>query len=148
MPGAGAQAARVTALVLLVAASLGGCSADRSTVGTCPASPPQAPDGARRGEGGAGEVWALGIGPSPVRVGEPLKVVWRVTGDGDLTVTAIDPGGRAEPPLSEPTPHVGSNFARPGEEWGTFFRFGRPGCWTLAARRGQVDGSIRVAVRP
>lgn len=146
MLGGSKPTVRLAAVALLAAASLGGCSSSRSSNGGCQVSEPVAPDGARRGEGGSGEVWALGIGPPPAPKGELLKVVWRVTGEGDLTVTAFDQEGRAEPPVVGPTPHVGSNFARPGDEWGTAFRFGRPGCWTLEARRGQVVGSIRLAV--
>ena len=40
-------------------------------------------------------------------------------------------------PSSGPDPHPGgSNWQRPGDEWGTTFDFPQPGCWQLQVTRG------------
>ena len=63
--------------------------------------------------------------PLPIKVGE-LKVVWRATGEGDLTVRYWAPDGRPGELTFGPEAHGGSNYNRPGQEWGTGFNFDEP----------------------
>ena len=93
-----------------------------------------------------GEVNALVFGSLPPRAGSELKIVWRVTGDGDLTVSAERPDGSAGVLTFGPQAHSGSNFSRPGDEWGTGFLFDVPGCWQLEVRRGEVHARVPVQV--
>lgn len=67
--------------------------------------------------------------------GEDLKVVWRMTGKGDLHVRLIDPDGHDKALAWGPEPHGGSTYHRPGDEWGTGFRLDRGGCWEIRFSR-------------
>jgi hypothetical protein len=84
--------------------------------------------------------------PLPVRVGEDVKIVWRMTGAGPLTLSATGPRGVAGTLQWGPEPHGGSNYDRPGEEWGAGYRFTTPGCWRLHAERtrGSADAWLMV----
>jgi hypothetical protein len=84
--------------------------------------------------------------PLPIRSGEQVKVVWRMTGSGPLRLTATNPHGRRVLLQWGPESHGGSNYHRPGEEWGAGYRFGTAGCWHLQARRtnGVADVWLRV----
>jgi hypothetical protein len=84
--------------------------------------------------------------PPPWRAGDLVKVVWRSTGTGDISVLAIGPGGREVLPVTGPTAHAGSSWDRPGDEWGTSFRLDEPGDWQLTIRRGQATASVPVTV--
>jgi hypothetical protein len=92
------------------------------------------------------EAWALPIGPLPPAVGQELKVVFRITGDGPFSVTAVDPSGRPHDPISGPNRHLASNWNHPGDEWGAFFRFDRPGCWEIRVQRGDFGGRFGISV--
>src|SRR5207249_3176900 len=59
----------------------------------------------------------------PLMAGREAKIAWRMTGSGDVRFTATGPNGQQISPLAGPTPHADSNWHRPGDEWGTFFRF-------------------------
>lgn len=85
-------------------------------------------------------------GALPPRVGEELKIVWRMTGSGDLTLSMIDPGGRPAKLLWGPDPHGGSSYDRPGDEWGAGYRFTHAGCWLLRATRGGATADVRMDV--
>jgi len=82
------------------------------------------------------ESWALMWRPSPWRTGEQVKVVWKSTGTGDLRIFAVSPSGREVLPLTGPTPHFGSTWDRPGDEWGTSFELDE-------TRRVDVEGGAR-----
>ncbi len=99
-------------------------------------------------QGTGDETWALLWEQPPWRINEEVKVVWRMTGTGDFSVEAVGPDGDTVAPTQGPTPHAGSNWDRPGEEWGTFFRLPTEGCWTLKARRGASVSDIPVMVVP
>lgn len=106
-------------------------------------------DGAIKGTVPEEELWGLPIGPSwPPEVGEPLKFVIRMTGSEDLFVHAVDPDGSVHEPDRPPKRHVGSNWDRPGAEWGTGFTFDQPGCWRIVAARGDAEGFFTVSVSP
>src|SRR5262249_40779615 len=70
----------------------------------------------------APQLWAL-FQPSvwPARADTYLKIVWRMTGSGNLSLVAIGPDGRRLAPHEGPTAHGGSNWDRPGNEWGSSF---------------------------
>jgi hypothetical protein len=98
-----------------------------------------------------GTVWALVEGPavmltSPPTVvaRRPLKVLWRVTGTGNLMVVAVDQQGLRL--TTELQAHTGSNWIRPGDEWGSGFTFPHGGCWELVATRGGTRGTVWLVV--
>ena len=99
-----------------------------------------------KGSGGESAAWALFVGSPAVEVGREVKVVWRMGGAGDFAVVAKGPGGEIVPATWGPTPHSGSNWDRPGSEWGTSFALPRAGCWTLEARRESAVSTIRLPV--
>lgn len=94
------------------------------------------------------ETWALLDEPPPWKPGQEVKVVWRSTGTGAFRVVAVGPGAQEVPPVSGPTQHYGSNWNRPGDEWGTFFRLDEPGQWVFRVRRGSATASLALAVAP
>ena len=94
------------------------------------------------------EVWALLYEPSPWKAGQEVKVVWRATGAGSFAVTAVGPRSQRVNPSAGPTEHYGSNWERPGDEWGTFFRLEEPGEWVLEVQRGSDTASLPITVTP
>lgn len=93
-----------------------------------------------------GEVWAL-LFFGKAQTEQELKIVWKVTGEGGkVTVEARHADGTVVSPIWGPEIHEGSNWNRPGNEWGTGFNFPKPGCWTLTATRGTITGEIRLEV--
>ena len=95
-----------------------------------------------------GSVWAL-LFPTrvPLPVGTALKVVWRVTGTGEIQLHALGPAGETIAPIWI-EPHGGSTFQKPGEEWGSGFALPSAGCWDLRASRRGVSGDIWIWVTP
>ena len=91
-------------------------------------------------------MWALLYEPSPWPVGQEVKVVWRATGAGKFAVTAVGPGSQRVAPIAGPTEHHGSNWERPGDEWGTIFRLDEPGEWVLHAQRGSDTAALPITV--
>ena len=98
------------------------------------------------------QLWGLimATGPdNPLRVNEQVKIVWRITGSGDLHLSSIGPNGRPHPLLWGPDPHLlGSSYQRPGEEWGAGYLFTQPGCWTLHATRGVATADVWLEIAP
>lgn len=92
------------------------------------------------------KTWALLYEPPPWKPGQEVKVVWRSTGTGEFSVVAVGPQAQQVPPVSGPTEHFGSNWNRPGEEWGTFFRLDEPGLWLLRVQHGPATASLPVEV--
>lgn len=74
--------------------------------------------------------------PLPVKVGEQVKIVWRMTGSGSLRLWASSPTRRRVPLRWGPDFHTSSSYHRPGQEWGAGYVFPVAGCWHLDARRG------------
>lgn len=134
---------RAVVLLLLVALLAAACSDTEDL--TCRTSPQREPDQAFEADATGGEAWALPIGPVPVKVDTRWKLVWRMTGSGDFRITAVDPDGVGHEPV-DVTAHEDSNFNRPGDEWGTIWRFPSGGCWTLEAERDDVRASLRIPV--
>jgi len=79
-------------------------------------------------------------------VGSDTKVVWRVGGWGDVAFTAIAPDGTRHGPKTL-VPHDGSNWARPGDEWGSEFGFDQTGCWQIHVARAGVAADLWLIVR-
>ncbi len=129
------------------------CSSDADTPGTTEASAPTAAaspaqnsgaflDNEIRGDIATGSLWALFYHR---RSDEPLKTIWRMTGTGDLSVEATGPRGQTIHPDGVPEPHAGSNWDRPGDEWGVFWTIPQPGRWTFHAKRGDGrSGTVTV----
>lgn len=100
-----------------------------------------------QGTATSGQLWGLVLVPKfPIRVDQDVKIVWRMTGQGDLLLTVTAPDGTAAPLAWGPEPHTGSNYDRPGEEWGAGYRFTRPGCWTLHAARADTAADVWLTV--
>lgn len=123
-----------------------------ATVPPCQPSPIQtSPTGFSEIQGNMhteGELWAL-LFFGRARVGEELKIVWRMTGtDGEFNVEGRHEDGTLTSPIWGPEAHGGSTWERPGDEWGTGFNFPQPGCWTLTASRGPTSGQIYLDVLP
>jgi hypothetical protein len=123
----------------------------RSTAAAPAFCTPKPIDGAGVLEGDSASgtsVWALLFrNDGPVRAGEQVKIVVRMTGAGDLEVTPIEPDGSTATLDWGPEPHGGSTFQRPGDEWGIGVTFTEPGCWTIALRRAESgSGYLQVEV--
>jgi hypothetical protein len=85
----------------------------------------------------------------PIRVNDQVKIVWRMTGSGPIRLWATSPTGRRLGLAWGPDLHSGSNYHRPGQEWGAGYRFPRAGCWQLHARRtvGRAVVALPVVAR-
>jgi hypothetical protein len=92
--------------------------------------------------GRKGQAWGIAMGPHvPPQLGDELKIVWRVTGAGPLHVRLTRPDGSNGTLTFGPEPHSASSYHRPGDEWGTGYRFDQRGCWTITlSRTGTLDG--------
>lgn len=78
--------------------------------------------------------------------GQDIKMVWRMTGSGSLHVAAIGPQGQQLDPDWGPEEHGGSNWDRPGDEWGTGFTFAVAGCWDMHATRDDASGDVWLVI--
>jgi hypothetical protein len=82
----------------------------------------------------------------PLRAGQDVKIVWRMTGSGDIRLSVTGPDGEPRRLVFGPDAHGGSTYERPGEEWGAGYRFTEPGCWHLRAVRGSSVADVWLAV--
>jgi len=82
----------------------------------------------------------------PARAGDQEKIVWRMTGTGPLTLTAIGPDGTRHRLAWGPDPHGSSTWDKPGAEWGAGYVFTAPGCWDLRATRGHATADVWLRV--
>ncbi len=95
-----------------------------------------------------GELWAL-LFFDKAQANHEAKIVWRITGTGkQFDIFARHEDGTVIHPIWGPEYHGGSNWERPGDEWGTGFNFPKPGCWTLTVTLGATVGEIRLEVDP
>lgn len=111
------------------------------------------------------EVWGLFYPSDPPVAGDPIvidvadvwgpgdaeprrgtKIVWRSTGEGAFSVNADGPGGAVIEPFFQER-HGGSNWARPGDEWGTLWEFPEAGCWRFSVQRGNETAEISIEIR-
>lgn len=153
---------RATLLALALVATLAGCDAGSpraaapaqsattaapAPVQDCPEEPQDAEEA--HGGGPGTDLWALFFfTQTPLRRNVETKIVWRMTGEGDLTMTAAGPDGARTEPVWGPEGHGGSTWVRPGDEWGTGWKFPSAGCWTVTAKRssqGTATLTLRVA---
>jgi hypothetical protein len=132
-------------LVLVVLAGCTGGGAPEGADADC-AAPAVSSDGVVGLRADGGTVTALLFGTLPAETGSTFKIVWRVTGEGDLTVQSLRPDGSKGKLAWAPEPHEGSNFVAPGEEWGTGFAFDSPGCWQVNVRRDGVTAHLAIPV--
>jgi hypothetical protein len=101
------------------------------------------------GRGSGVSLWGIVMTSSrgPAQVGEEVKIVWRMTGSGPLTLLSIAPDGRRAPLEWGPVMHdTGSTFNKPGDEWGAGYVFNSPGCWDLRAIRGSLHADVLLTV--
>jgi hypothetical protein len=118
-------------------------------------APPSPGNAITREARGSGTLWALLEGG---RFGDPhgavldgvvgkdTKIVWRMTGQGDLALSAIGPNATTVAPTWVKA-HDASNWKRPGDEWGSGFTFTQAGCWRLHAERADSSGDLWLVVR-
>jgi hypothetical protein len=100
------------------------------------------------GTGHGATLWGLLMFPHPLpaRVGDQEKVVWRMTGTGLLSLEAIAPDGTRQRLAWGPAAHQGSNWDKPGDEWGAGYVFTAPGCWDLRAIRDDATADVWIRV--
>jgi hypothetical protein len=120
------------------------------TTSTCPATAQLDGSAAlpeRQGAGDGATLWALFFPTQPVlTAGHGIKLVWRMTGSGDFSISATGPDGTIVKPVWGPEQHSDSTWHRPGEEWGTFWVFPTAGCWTVHATRTSGSGYLVLRV--
>lgn len=145
-----------TLIAILIFAMLTGCAAPQppataTAVGCRPSQVQASESGFAEIQGemhADGELWAL-LFFDKAHAAEELKIVWKMTGSGEkFTVEAKHEDGTVISPIWGPEQHSGSNWHRPGPEWGTGFNFPKPGCWTLTASYGTTIGEIRLDILP
>jgi hypothetical protein len=138
------------ALLLSCSASSTHLAVDRLPLGRPGCSPPS-PLGVAAGGGlpetrgtatGGAQLYGLVMPEAglPLRVGEQIKIVWRMTGHGPLVATLTSPSGAPTPLTFGPAAHLSSSYNRPGDEWGTGYLFTDPGCWHLHFARDDAAG--------
>jgi hypothetical protein len=100
------------------------------------------------------QLWALGAtapdGDSAALdnvIGDQTKIVFRMTSGVPKDFYAIAPGGNRVPPVWGPDAHIGSNWNRPGSEWGAGFDFTQPGCWQIHAGSPPAQGDVWLLIR-
>ena len=121
-----------------------------ATHGPCPRSARLGGDSSsgfpeQQGVGVDATLWALFFGDEVV-AGQEIKVVWRMTGRGDLSISATGPDAKVIQPKWGPESHGSSNWDRPGDEWGTGWVFPSAGCWTINATRTNGSGYLVLRV--
>jgi hypothetical protein len=125
--------------------------------GCAPPSPSNLISGEARGRATIGDLWAVGFwrnlankGRTAILVrvvGKPFKITWRLRGSGDATFAATAPDGSRHAPVSLQFHPGGSNWNRPGDEWGSVFVFTMGGCWHFHVERADNSGEVWVLVR-
>ena len=101
-----------------------------------------------RGTATEGTLYGLVFARLPLRVGQPVKIVWRMTGAADLAVGVRSPDDRTVPLVWGPESHGSSTYIRPGDEWGTGYLFDVPGCWHLHLQRSGASADVWLSVEP
>jgi hypothetical protein len=99
-----------------------------------------------RGVTTRGKLWALLFYRPPAAAGTTEKIVVRITGKGPIHLVGIGPAGQTIQPAWGPERHGGSNWNRPGGEWGTGWRFPAVGCWHIHAKRSGASGNVWLEV--
>jgi hypothetical protein len=100
-----------------------------------------------RGTARDATLWGLVFAPVPLPVRQEVKIVWRMTGSGALQITATHSDGTSAKRIFGPEAHTGSNWKRPGQEWGSGFIFPKAGCWNLHLGRSSGSGDVWLLAR-
>lgn len=95
-----------------------------------------------------GSFWALFFNSVPPQAGKDLKVVWRMTGSGDIVFRVSDADGKTIPLVWGPEGHGSSSWDHPGNEVGTGFNFPHAGCWDIHVAKPNVDADLWLDVAP
>ena len=114
-----------------------------------PARPPRIPPDVLvevRGIAQQGQLWALVFDRVPLPIVRKVKIAWRMAGAGSLRLLALGKHEQVVRPY-DLIRHGGSNWHRPGDEWGAFFVLPSAGCWDIRARRGSLTGDVWLAAR-
>lgn len=113
-----------------------------ATPGAANCSPPSPIIGNEfRGTSGNGQLSGLIFATkSSMHIGDDIKLVVRMTGFGPLTITATAPDGTSM--TLPPTPHSGSSFDRPGDEWDTGITYQQAGCWQIHFERSDRSADV------
>src|SRR5205809_3304118 len=100
-----------------------------------------------RGTATRTQLWALFLGGVPP-AGVAMKIIWKATdvSTRQFRVSALGPRGLQVRHLVGPELHSGSNWQRPGGEWGTGFRFPVAGCWDLHVTDEDAVGDVWIVV--
>jgi hypothetical protein len=123
--------------------------------GCAPASPTNLTTHEARGAATSGDLWALLDGGTLAEprqavledvIGKQTKIVWRMLGKGEAAFTTVEPDG-TRGFAKDVVRHGGSNWNRPGDEWGSIFVFNQPGCWQIHAERADNSGDLWLLVR-
>jgi hypothetical protein len=144
-PAHPSQAARATTAASLPAGTALGAAGCRPP---SPITPGMSGLPQVEGTGRGASLWGLLMFPNswPARVGDQEKIVWRMTGAGVPQMVAIGPDGTRHQLAWGPAFHLGSNWDKPGDEWGAGYVFTVPGCWDLRAVRGQARADVWLLV--
>jgi hypothetical protein len=94
----------------------------------------------------AGSLWMLVFGPYPPAAGHDVKIVWRMTGSGDIAIRATDADGLESKPLWGPEGHGSSSWVHPGSEVGIGLDFPHGGCWNIHLARVNTSGDAWLTV--
>jgi hypothetical protein len=107
-----------------------------------PGCAPSSPSNGREvfGTAAGAQLWALAFAPTANGstaalvgvVGKETKIVFKMTSGIPQVFYAVRPDGTPLEPAWV-SPHLGSNWNRPGAEWGAGFDFDQTGCWQVHA---------------
>lgn len=88
--------------------------------------------------------WGLIWSPPPMMLDIQVKMVFRLTGEGEFDVYARHEDGTQIVPSWGPNDHGtdDSNYGRPGNEWGMAFTFPTAGCWNIHFTRGTETADV------
>jgi hypothetical protein len=93
-----------------------------------------------------GSIWALFFDTVPPPANQEIKVVWRMTGEGDFTFQVSDKDAKTVPLVWGPEGHGSSSWNHPGAEVGTGFKFPHSGCWQIHVAKPAVDADLWLEV--
>ena len=81
-----------------------------------------------------------------VASGGEKKIVWRISGSGEPAVTVTGPSGQKSSLAWGPEFHSSSNYARPGDEYGSALLLDEPGCWNVQFTRASGTANVWLQV--
>ena len=80
------------------------------------------------------------------QAGHDVKIVWRMTGSGDIAIRATDADGVESKPFWGPEAHGSSSWVHPGSEVGIGLNFPHAGCWNIHLARVNTSGDAWLTV--